>query len=107
MSSSAVDPLFLETKASDVMRVRLASNNTEDHLVGNWVLDEIARERNGGALSFDLRMIVLATFRSGAWWTRHATMKVFCNDLKVSFVGGENKGVLASGNKGECGIYYG
>ncbi|PON43336.1 hydroxyproline-rich glycoprotein family protein [Parasponia andersonii] len=108
LSSSAVDPLLLETETRDVMRVRLATNNTVDHLVGNWVVDEIARERNAGVLSFNLRMVVFATFKSGAWWTRHASMKVFCENLKVNFVGAENKGVLDSEkDSGDCDVYYG
>lgn len=106
LTSSGVDPLFLATGARDVMRVRLAANNTVDHLVGNWVVDEIAKERSGGVVNFNLRLIVFATFKSGAWWTRHASMKVFCDGFKVKFVGSESNGVMVGGNTEKCLVYY-
>ncbi|EXC21224.1 hypothetical protein L484_002234 [Morus notabilis] len=108
LSSSPVDPMLLETRSRNSIAMKLATNNTEQHLVGRWVEEDIAKERSGGAVSFNLRMLVLATFKSGAWWTRHASMKVFCEDLKVNFVGGEISGVLdiGGGKPEDCVVYY-
>lgn len=109
LSSSPVDPIFLETRSRNVMAATLATNNTEQHSVGRWVVEDIGKERSGGAVSFNVRMLVLATFKYGAWWTRHASMKVFCEDLKVDFVGGEINGVLdvnGGGKLKECVVYY-
>lgn len=110
LSSSPVDPMFLETRSRNAMAMTMAANNTEQHSVGRWVVEEMGKERSGGAVSFNVRMLVLATFKSGAWWTRHASMKVFCEDLTINFVGSEINGVLDVNNGGakpkECVVYY-
>lgn len=99
--------MLLETRSRNSIAMKLATNNTEQHLVGRWVVEDIAKERSGGAVSFNLRMLVLATFKSGAWWTRHVSMKVFCEDLKVNFVGGEISGVSDIGGEKpkDCVVY--
>lgn len=106
MSSSAVDPLYIPTKGHDVMKLKMATNNSDDHVVGNWVLDDIIRQRNVGTVSFNVRLLVYTTFKSGVWWTRQATLKVFCDNKKVNFVGNETNGLLVDGNNSKCVVYY-
>lgn len=106
LSSSSVDPMFLNTKARDVMKLKLSTNNTDRHVVGDWVLDDMMRERNDGTVKFNVRMLVFSTFKSGVWWTRQATLKVFCEDLKVDFVGNAMNGTLAGGKTDQCMVYY-
>lgn len=106
LSSSAVDPMFLNTKAREVMKLKLSTNNTDQHVVGDWVLNDMIRERNGGTVKFNVRMLVFSTFKSGVWWTRQATLKVFCEGLKVDFVGAAMNGTLAGGETDKCIVYY-
>lgn len=106
MSASAVDPMFIPTKGHDVMKLKMATNNSDEHVIGNWVLDDIIRQRNGGTVDFNVRLLIYATFKSGVWWTRQATLKVFCDNKKVNFVGNETNGVLVGGNSNLCAVTY-
>lgn len=106
LSSSAVDPLYLPTKGRDFLTLKMATNNSDDHVVGNWILEDIIRQRDTGTVSFNMRLLVYTTFKSGVWWTRRATLKVFCDNTKVNFVGNETNGALAGGNNTQCVVYY-
>ncbi|KAH7512242.1 NDR1/HIN1-like protein 12 [Ziziphus jujuba] len=106
LSSAAVDPMFLNTKAREEMKLKLATNSMDEHVVADWVLDDIVKERNGGSVTFNMRMLVFSTFKSGVWWTRHATLKVFCEDLKVDFIGNAMDGKLAAAKDEQCIVYY-
>ncbi|KAF3442735.1 hypothetical protein FNV43_RR16652 [Rhamnella rubrinervis] len=106
MSSAAADPLLIPTKGHHVMKLKMATNNSDEHVVGNWVMEDIVRQRNSGTVSFNIRLLIYTTFKSGGWWTRQATLKVFCDDKKVNFVGNETNGVLIGGNNSQCDVYY-
>ncbi|XP_062114482.1 uncharacterized protein LOC133825574 [Humulus lupulus] len=106
LSFSDVDPMFLETKTRGTLKLRLASNQTNEDVIGDWAVDEMRRERDRGFLTLNVRLAVFATFKSGSWWTRHAFMKVFCDNLDVRFVGSEAKGVWTGGNNSpKCEVF--
>ncbi|XP_030483266.2 uncharacterized protein LOC115699863 [Cannabis sativa] len=106
LSSSEVDPIFLETETRGTMRLRVVSKENKEDLIGGWVVDEMRREREHGLLSLNVRLAVFATFKSSSWWTRHAYMKVFCEHLDVRFVGSADNGVwIANNNSPKCEVY--
>ncbi|KAF2321224.1 hypothetical protein GH714_035755 [Hevea brasiliensis] len=73
------------------MQAKLASNNS-DHSqagVGSWVVERMAEDRNSssGKLTFNLRIALWTTFKSGSWWARHVTIRVYCENLEIGFEG--------------------
>jgi hypothetical protein len=97
-------PFSLETKTSGVINAKLSENN-KDNLVENWVVDKLAKERSNGSVSFNFRMLVWTTFRSGLWWKRHLSMKVMCEDIQVTFVGASGNGNIAANGLRDCLVF--
>jgi LEA14-like dessication related protein len=105
-SSLKAESLLLNPKGHGVLHVTLSTNNTDDrHVVDEWVVDDMGEDRNGGSVSFDLRMLVSSTFKSGGWWARGGKLKVFCDNLNVGFVGANGNGTLPPEKPGACSVY--
>ncbi|CAI0391135.1 unnamed protein product [Linum tenue] len=51
------------------------------------------------------QMAVWTTFKSDSWWTRRSTVRVFCEELKVAFVGKTGKGSLAPDTNRDCLVF--
>jgi hypothetical protein len=97
-SSLKAEPLILYSSGHIVLHVNLSTKNSDDQpvvpVVDKWVVEDMGRDRNGGTVSFNFRMLVSSTFKSDGWWTRGAKLKVFCDSLKVGFVGATGNGLL-------------
>lgn len=106
LASSYVDPLILETKGKAMIRAGLTTNSSDTPMVPLWVVEDLRKDRGKGMVTFNLRMAVWSTFKSGSWWTRHVGMRVFCEDLQVSFVGDTGNAALAPATKGKDCIVY-
>uniref|UniRef100_A0A2N9G9R2 Late embryogenesis abundant protein LEA-2 subgroup domain-containing protein n=1 Tax=Fagus sylvatica TaxID=28930 RepID=A0A2N9G9R2_FAGSY len=105
LASDFVDPLMLQIKEHDVLHVKLSANNLVEHEVGDWVVDDMVRDRNGGSLSFNFRLQVSSSFKSGTWWTREHILKVCCDNLNVQFVGATGNGMLPFGESRRCSVH--
>ncbi|CAI0391136.1 unnamed protein product [Linum tenue] len=106
LASSYANPFSLETGAAAGMTTRLATNSSVDEEVENEAVEKMAEDYNGpGAVEFSLRMAVWTTFKSDSWWTRRSTVRVFCEELKVAFVGKTGKGSLAPDTNRDCLVF--
>ncbi|XVE61406.1 hypothetical protein DITRI_Ditri06bG0037100 [Diplodiscus trichospermus] len=105
LGSSWVNPIFMDIKTQTTMHVVISANGSAQNAVPIWVAQEMSKERDTGTVSFSLRFRIWATFKTGSWWTRTLVMRVFCDDLKVNFVGASGNGALAPGKGDDCDVY--
>ncbi|GLT90109.1 hypothetical protein SLE2022_080610 [Rubroshorea leprosula] len=99
-------PLYLEKGTKTTMGVQISTNGSVEQSVPIWVVQEMEKERNTrGSVTFSLRFSIWSTFKSGTWWMRHMSMRVFCGDLKVDFGAGSGTGNLAAEKRDNCWIY--
>ncbi|CAL1394977.1 unnamed protein product [Linum trigynum] len=104
--SSYANPFSLETGAATGMVTKLATNSSIDEEAEDDAVEKMAEEYGSrGAVEFSLRMAMWTTFKSDSWWTRRSTVRVFCEELKVAFVGKTGKGSLAPDTNRECLVF--
>ncbi|KAJ8899261.1 hypothetical protein K2173_017293 [Erythroxylum novogranatense] len=104
LASSFSQPFSLETKTSQVMVATMSANGTSQLEEGSLTVEKLGKERSSGDVTFSVRMVFWTTFKA-SWWTRHAILKVLCNDMKVPFVGASGNGNLPFMDKGHCLVY--
>ncbi|KAJ9181306.1 hypothetical protein P3X46_009446 [Hevea brasiliensis] len=109
LAKSFANPFQLETKQDTVMQAKLASDNS-DHSqtgVGSRVVERMTEDRNSSnrKLSFNLRVALWTTFKSGTWWARHINVRVYCENLEVGFVGNTSDGKLSNDKTSDCLVF--
>ncbi|KAM2976673.1 hypothetical protein FF2_013717 [Malus domestica] len=133
---SSVEPFELGLKESKMIRLKISSKMTgseEDYhrlglpvVIMKWGLDEmLSREREDGAVRFNLQMFVWATYKTGWWGEQHVVMSPQCLDMKVELsprngfgswisggpmsqadIGNQNGGLIVTLNPFEIYAYY-
>ncbi|KAJ7971660.1 Late embryogenesis abundant (LEA) hydroxyproline-rich glycoprotein family [Quillaja saponaria] len=101
-------PFELDTKQTTVVNVKLTTNPSNQVMVARWVVDEMAKERGTGTVTFNLRMQLRSEFKSGELSSRGVVLRVFCEDLEVQFQGTTGNGALNynGGKSKDCIVYY-
>ncbi|KAM1936170.1 hypothetical protein ACFX15_013474 [Malus domestica] len=105
---SSVEPFELGLKESKMIRLKISSKMTgseEDYhrlglpvVIMKWGLDEmLSRQREDGAVRFNLQMFVWATYKTGWWGEQHVVMSPQCLDMKVELSPRNGFGSLISG----------
>ncbi|EEF29836.1 NDR1/HIN1-like protein 10 [Ricinus communis] len=108
LATSFSNPFFLETGGNSVVQAKLEANNADRKQagVGSWVVDKMAKDKSTtGNVTFDIRMALWSTFKSGSWWARHVTIRVYCEDLVVSFMGNSGTANFANGKSKDCLVF--
>ncbi|KAM1184552.1 hypothetical protein FF1_014010 [Malus domestica] len=133
---SSVEPFELGLKESKMIRLKILSKMTgseEDYhrlglpvVIMKWGLDEmLTRQREDGAVRFNLQMFVWATYKTGWWGEQHVVMSPQCLDMKVELsprngfgswisggpmsqadIGNQNGGLIVTLNPFEIYAYY-
>ncbi|KAM0977979.1 hypothetical protein ACFX13_014261 [Malus domestica] len=133
---SSVEPFELGLKESKMIRLKISSKMTgseEDYhrlglpvVIMKWGLDEmLSRQREDGAVRFNLQMFVWATYKTGWWGEQHVVMSPQCLDMKVELsprngfgswisggpmsqadIGNQNGGLIVTLNPFEIYAYY-
>ncbi|XP_050229297.1 NDR1/HIN1-like protein 10 [Mercurialis annua] len=94
LQSSHSDPFAVDRKANRVFRTTLEVNGS-DTGVGSWVVESMLKDKSStGNVTFDIRMALWSIFKSGSWWARHVTIRVYCENLVVSFIGNSGNGTF-------------
>lgn len=105
LASSFLQPFSMDIKTTEAMKAKFWANSTDQIIVETDVVDKLAKDRTTGTVRFSLRMVLWTTLKSGSWWTRHTTMRVYCEDLQVGFVGATGNGNLANGQVMDCTVF--
>ncbi|XP_062166230.1 uncharacterized protein LOC133872667 [Alnus glutinosa] len=104
-SLNAEPSLFLDAMGHAVLHVKLSTNNSYDDQLAwvKWL--EMDQDRNGGSVSYNLRMMVWSTFKRGWWGPRRGNLKVYCDDLEVRYAGhATNNRMLPPGQSRVCTV---
>ncbi|CAN6586746.1 unnamed protein product [Malus baccata var. baccata] len=112
---SSVEPFELGLKESKMIRLKISSKMTgseEDYhrlglpvVIMKWGLDEmLSRQREDGAVRFNLQMFVWATYKTGWWGEQHVVMSPQCLDMKVELSPRNGFGSWISGRPMRCSV---
>ncbi|CAJ1883163.1 unnamed protein product [Sphenostylis stenocarpa] len=75
-------------------------------LFPSWDLDNMAKEKESGSITFVLRITSMVAFKSSTMSTRSALVLALCDDLKVVFQNNTGNGALDNGGKPiSCQLY--
>ncbi|CAN0847471.1 hypothetical protein LINGRAHAP2_LOCUS4997 [Linum grandiflorum] len=103
LASSYADPFTLDIGAGAALTAKMAANRSADGGEDEGeAMEKMAEELGKGAVEFNLRMAAWTTFRSDSWWTRRSTVRIFCEELKVGFVGKSGNGSLVPDGNRDC-----
>lgn len=102
LCTSVSPPIYLDIHQSTGDNLKLAANSTDAIMAGKLVVDKMAAERNKGTVNFNLRMGYWTTFKSGTWYVRKVILKVYCEQIKVAFVGASGNGKASAESLGDC-----
>ncbi|CAN1306621.1 NDR1/HIN1-like protein 1 [Linum perenne] len=107
LADSFADPFGLEKGAEGKLTTWMAANSTaeEEREEENEAVGEMATEFKKGEVVFSLMMAVRTTFKSDTWWMRRSTVRVFCEELKVRFVGKTGDGGLDPDSNRDCLVF--
>ncbi|GAV57323.1 LEA_2 domain-containing protein [Cephalotus follicularis] len=103
LASSLLDPFSMDTKGKATIFAKTKTDGS-----GQALVEDLSKARDKGTMSFSLRFVVLSTFKSSgssSWWIKHVSMRVYCEDLEVAFVGATGNGALAPGKAKDCLVF--
>ncbi|KAM0980746.1 hypothetical protein FF1_014011 [Malus domestica] len=103
----SLEPFVLGLKQQRTMRVKISTTGLEDDdqpVVEEWVLDEVKRQREDGAVELSMEMFAWATYKTGWWGTQFVIMNPQCLDLRVGFLPKVGFGSWISGGPMMCSV---
>ncbi|XP_009350022.2 uncharacterized protein LOC103941537 [Pyrus x bretschneideri] len=104
---SYLQEMHLGSKSKGTMHLKMEAYNST---VGSGVVEDMEKEqKEGGGVSFNLRMSVTYMMKH-TWWYRSyraGTLRVKCTDLKVNLPVGASSGSMSGGSSRKCDITNG
>lgn len=101
LSISAIEPCYLQGTRLHDFQIRL---DNEKAIGKPRLVEEINKGKSGGILYLSARMSLGAKFQSNSVW-RKETLRVFCENLKVSFAPTGGNGTLTGDSLTDCLIF--
>ncbi|KAF5751696.1 protein YLS9 [Tripterygium wilfordii] len=80
-----------------------ASFSASNSYVDRRVLDGISADRARGTVSFNVKVVAVVKFRTGAWRARARVLRVYCTDVPVGITASSTSGKLVGGAR-ECSV---
>ncbi|KAF5744908.1 protein YLS9 [Tripterygium wilfordii] len=80
-----------------------ASFSATNSYVDRWVVDGISADRARGNVSFNVKVVAVVNFRTGAWRARARVLRVYCRDVPVGITASSRSGKLVGGAR-ECRV---
>ncbi|CAN6577297.1 unnamed protein product [Malus baccata var. baccata] len=103
----SLQPFVLALKQQRTMRIQISTMGLQDvdqPVVKEWVLDEIKRQREDGAVDLSMEMFAWATYKTGWCGTKPVIMNPQCLDLRVGFLPKVGFGSWISGGPMTCSV---
>lgn len=101
VDTTLIESFQLNPEESSSIRATFESPSPRHNTTGSLWLNEMDDDKKNGAMVFDLRLFMAATFSSSNVWRRQTTLKVICGDLRVDFEGPSGNGTW-NGKRQDC-----
>ncbi|KAI5425348.1 uncharacterized protein LOC127128953 [Lathyrus oleraceus] len=107
IAMSFVPNFQLEKQEEKQMDVKASSSNRGNVVsFQKWDLDKMSNEKQGGSITFGLKVTSIAEFKSPSMSTRSMMMLAICDGLKIVFQNNSGTGALDNGGKPvNCTLY--
>ncbi|RXH76388.1 hypothetical protein DVH24_019276 [Malus domestica] len=102
---SFMQDMRLDSKSKGTMQLKMEMSNST---AGSSSVEDMEKEqKEGGGVSFSLRMSLTYTMQHGWWYSinyRAGILRVKCTDLKVNLPVGASSGSMPGGSSKKCDI---
>ena len=94
-------PIYVDKMSDKDMKVELRLMDTRPH--NKVVVEDLVKDWNKGAVSFNVKMKARVTYKDGIWPIREKFLEVHCGDLHVVSASIKDTGKLQGVGK-DCGV---
>ncbi|XP_021720550.1 NDR1/HIN1-like protein 10 [Chenopodium quinoa] len=100
LSQNQLPPFDQGTKSITTMDAHLVASSA---YLNSDLVNKLKDDRSRGSVKFDVQMMAVVRFKAGGWRARRRFLRVFCDDLTVSFSSNSTKGNLSGGPR-RCSV---
>ncbi|KNA24721.1 hypothetical protein SOVF_012600 [Spinacia oleracea] len=100
LTRNQLAPFDQDTKNITTMDAKLVASSA---YIESELVNRIKGDRSTGMVNFDVQVLALVRFKAGGWRARRRILRVFCDNLSVSFSSNSTMGTLSGGPK-RCSV---